>query len=451
MNITLPLCLTATLLCSFGALAEQSYETVEPVLETRAHFNDDAGMNADVDDPAIWVHPTDTSKSFIVGALKQGGMDVYDLDGQLLQYIAPSPAPVCLNQASDCKNESGRMNNADLIYDFKLGDEVVDLIVVSDRGLDKLAIFKINPNAIENGEAPLIKVSATNRPWIFSDSQDDVNEGNTAYGLATSKTDKALAYVTQNSTSRVAILELYDAGSGKVGYKESSLLKFPTEFSLTQTEQWEPCSDDDSKEPHLEGLVADVQHNAVYLSQEEVGLWKIKLDTPLDKSQWQLIHRAYEYGIPYTRTWNEAEEEYDCELHYNQYSGLGNKNIHTDVEGLTIYDAPKGRGYLLLSSQSNDQIAVFEREGDNAYIGSFHVGDGVVDEVNHTDSLMVSNINFGGEFSEGLLVIHDGDNQPGVYDADGEYREVTNFKYVQWSSIAKALDLIIDTTSTVRK
>jgi 3-phytase len=438
-----------SLLYSVASMAADT--TVSAVAETRQHFNDQTNRYSDADDPAIWVHPNKPSHSFVAGALKRGGMDVYDLSGRLLQHIAVAPAPACANDASNCENLSGRLNNADLIYGFQLGNKVVDLVVISDRGLDKLAIFQVNPDAVKTNKPPLSDITAPNQSWIFSQNQQQVNEGNTAYGLGTAKTDQALAFVSQNSTNKVAVLELYDAGNNKVGYREKNMLEFPTAFTLPSGESWKPCSDDDTELPQFEGIVADEYHNTVYLSQEPVGVWKIDLKNPADKSQWKLAHKSREYGIPYKRTWDEAEQEYSCSLNYSEDQGFGNPNLYADIEGLSLYKGSKGKGYLLLSSQGNDKIAVFNREGNNKYLGAFHVGEGDIDEVNHTDSMMVVNTDLGGQYSQGLLVIHDGDDRPGVYDANGEYREITNYKYVPWSSIAKPMNLMIDTEQSVRQ
>ena len=66
--------------------------TVAAVLETRPSFGDDEGGNADADDPAIWVHAKDATKSLVVSTLKEGGLDVYDLTGGLVQHVAPDAA-----------------------------------------------------------------------------------------------------------------------------------------------------------------------------------------------------------------------------------------------------------------------------------------------------------------------------------------------------------------------
>jgi myo-inositol-hexaphosphate 3-phosphohydrolase len=78
------------------------------------------------------------------------------------------------------------------------------------------------------------------------------------------------------------------------------------------------------------------------------------------------------------------------------------------------------------------------------------VDDGVVDGVNETDGMMVTNIALGKAFPSGLLVMHDGNNQPRVYDDAGAERESTNFKFVDWEEIAKSLDLPLDTENRAR-
>ena len=34
-----------------------------------------------MDDPAVWVHPTDPSRSLVIGNNKQGALETYDLEG----------------------------------------------------------------------------------------------------------------------------------------------------------------------------------------------------------------------------------------------------------------------------------------------------------------------------------------------------------------------------------
>ena len=437
-----------SILCASSALCAASND-VTAELETRGHFDDAAGLNTDVDDPAIWIHPTDKTQSIVAATLKEGGMDVYNLNGKLLQHIAADAAPVCAEKQLNCAgNNPGRFNNADIIYNFKLGSQLVDLVVVSDRGLDQVIVYRVNHG--DNAIAPLSNITAANQAFIFSADQDEVNEEYTAYGLATAQTDKAYAYVSQNSTPRVAQLELYDNGQGQVAYRAIQTLDFPVSFPLPNGEQWIPCSEDDIGKPQFEGMVADIEHNSLYLAQENVGVWRASLSKPEDRNQWQLFAKVRDYGTPYIRSWDKTEDEYSCVLDHTNDPGFGNQELYADVEGLTLYQAGDGKGYLLVSSQGNNTVALYDRENNNQYIGSFTVVDGAIDGVNETDGMMVVNADLGGKFKQGLLVMQDGENDSKVFDSKGEYREGSNFKYISWAEVAKSLKLKTDTTDRSR-
>lgn len=79
------------------------------------------------DDPAIWVHPKDATKSLVLGTDKQGGLAVYNLQGKEMQYL-----PV------------GRLNNVDIRSGFNLNGTLIDLAVASNRDNNSLHIFSIN-------------------------------------------------------------------------------------------------------------------------------------------------------------------------------------------------------------------------------------------------------------------------------------------------------------------
>jgi 3-phytase len=113
-----------------------------------------------------------------------------------------------------------------------------------------------------------------------------------------------------------------------------------------------------------------------------------------------------------------------------------NPAIKDDIEGMGIYDLGNGRGYVVVSSQGNDTYAVYRRDGDHAYLGSFAVvADGArgIDGISETDGLDVSSRNLGPGFEHGAMVAQDGRN---VLPSQNQ-----NYKYVPWESIAKALKL----------
>jgi len=113
-------------------------------------------------------------------------------------------------------------------------------------------------------------------------------------------------------------------------------------------------------------------------------------------------------------------------------------NITADVEGMAIYYGPDGAGYLLVSNQGADNFAVYEREGDNQFIGLFHVvanAETGVDGVSETDGLDVTSANLGAAFPHGAFIAQDGRN----ITPD----ERQNFKFVPWEHIAEAMGLEI--------
>jgi myo-inositol-hexaphosphate 3-phosphohydrolase len=80
------------------------------------------------DDSAIWIHPSDPTQSTVIGTDKFGGLAVYTLAGQQLQYLT-----------------DGAMNNVDLRYNFMLGGQPIALVTAGNITNNSLAIYRVNP------------------------------------------------------------------------------------------------------------------------------------------------------------------------------------------------------------------------------------------------------------------------------------------------------------------
>ena len=78
---------------------------------------------------------------------------------------------------------------------------------------------------------------------------------------------------------------------------------------------------------------------------------------------------------------------------------------------------------------------VYKREGDNDYVTTFEIETGVVDGVEHTDGIDVSNMWLGPDFPMGVFIAQDGSSDGGNQ----------NFKLVPWERIASNHGLTIDT------
>ncbi len=332
-------------------LAPQPLPTVMATVETQPV---EGGGDA-ADDPAIWVHPTDPSKSLIIGTDKQAGLGVYDLTGRRVQFLA-----------------DGRMNNVDLRDGFKLGGGTVTLVTASDRTRNAIAIYALDP--------------ATGRLSNVSDGVQPTGLGD-PYGLCMYRSRKSgQTFIFINDTDgKMRQWRLIEAAGGKV---RSELVR---EFAF---------------DSQTEGCVADDELGTLYVAEEDVALWKLSAEPKGGSAKTMVASVA------------------------------ANPKLKDDLEGVSLYLQPKGRGYIVLSSQGNNSYALFRRDGKHDYVGSFAiVGNPAngVDGASETDGLDVTSAPMGPGFPHGALVVQDGRNvsppQP------------QNFKIVPWDAIAEALKL----------
>ncbi|CAM0999428.1 BPP domain-containing protein [Rhodanobacter sp. Root179] len=266
----------------------------------------------------------------------------------------------------------GKMNNTDLRDGFPLGGDQVTLVTASDRTHKSVAIYRLDPDRRE-----LVDVADGVQATGMADP----------YGLCMYRSPKsAKTYVFINTgDGLMRQWELLDAGKGRVRIKQVR------EFRMAS---------------QAEGCVADDASGVLYVGEEDVALWKMDAE-PDGGNAMTAIDRV-----------------------------AGNKAIRDDLEGVGIYDLGGGRGYIVVSSQGNNTYAVYRREGDHAYLGSFAVvADGArgIDGISETDGLEVTSRNLGPGFEHGAMIAQDGRN---VLPTQNQ-----NYKYVPWESIARALKL----------
>ena len=335
-----------------GATASaQSPAVVRPSLETEVipTWGDSA------DDPAIWVHPDDPALSLVIGTGKKSGLYVFDLDGTTQQVL-----------------EDGRMNNVDVRDGFALGGRTVPIVAASNRSNDGIALYAIDPD--------------TRRLTDVSDGVLDTGFAD-PYGLCLYRSagGEFFVFVNDGGTGDVRQWRLAAGDGGRVS------ARLVREFAVGS---------------QAEGCVADDLTGALYVAEEDVGLWK----------------------------YSAAPDGGDARTAIDATGDEG--RLTEDVEGVAIYDAGDGRGYLVVSNQGANNYAVYRREGDNEFVGFFHVVANAaagIDGASETDGLDVTSAALGGDFEDGLLVVQDGRN------IAPEERQ--NFKYVAWRDIATALGI----------
>ena len=308
----------------------------------------------DADDAAIWVHPSDPDRSTIIGTDKESGLGVYDLSGNQIQFV-----------------KGIQPNNVDIRHDFPLGGQRIDLVVSSDRANDSIAFHRVDPNTRQ-----LVPIGAP------------LATGIDIYGICLYRSpvdDSHYVFVTSEEAGPVGQFELADNGSGGISGREVRRVQMGSTS---------------------EGCVADDGLGVLYVTEEDVGIWKY-----------------------------DAEPEGGSNRVSVDEVG---PNLEADVEGATIYYGPEDTGYLIVSSQGSHDYAVYDRVGDNEFLSKFEIVDSrSIDATSNTDGIDVISTPLGPTFSRGLLVVQDGDNDP----------DENNFKVVPWDLVAGSANpgLMIET------
>lgn len=302
--------------------------------------------NADAaDDPAIWRNPADPAASLIIGTDKKAGLYVYGLDGAEKSFLA-----------------AGDINNADLRDGIVVAGAPAILVGASDRtdrAQARLALFTLDPRT-----ARLTRIATL-----------PAGRGE-AYGFCMGKVGGALHAFVVIKPGRIVDLELDVAAA----VPKARIVRTLSNATLS------------------EGCVVDDRTGQLYVSEENVAIWRFDLAEPQPAP--------------------------------TRFAAVDGRTLVADSEGLAI--APQGRngGYLLASSQGDNAYTLY-RLPDGAYAGRFRITPGKVDGTSETDGIELILGDFGPAYPGGLFVAQDGDNRP----------EAQNFKLLAWDDIRAALGL----------
>ncbi len=415
---------------SGAAQSSDGLGEVRARFETPSYFDDDAGGNADADDPAIWRNAASPNDSIVVGTLKNGGLTVFNLLGSELQRI---PAPAAPAPGA----EPGRFNNVDVLQGVAVGDRTVDIAVTTDRGRDRLRIYAIDPRGAQAGAQALTDITSDAAPRLFSPTEEAVDEQRTGYGMALWADPDGgapLVVVSQRHETRLGLFRLGVDATGKVTYHPVSTVDLPAKFEIGGG-TWAPC-EDPGERPQVEGMVVDRTDNVLYAAQEDIGVWRIPLTTQGFGDQ-ALVERTRQYGQPAVYD----EQAGECVVTGPESPEAG-EHLTADAEGLTIAYTGDGRK-LVASSQGDSTFVGYRITPDGlAHLGGSRIVDGrSIDGVQESDGATVTTEPLGDQFPQGLLVVHDGQNTPESTGPDGEVRTDTNFKLIRWEAFARATGL----------
>ena len=198
------------------------------------------GNNAD--DPAIWIHPTDPSRSLFFLSDKDAGIFVYSVTGTQLQHVDFGTA----------------LNNIDAQTGFKLGAQTIDIVSGNLRNVGKLAVLKINPDydcsSTGNCSLPPLTVLADG-----NSSNNSISSNSYGFTLYRRPSDGSV-YVFEKPASNAPIKQyLIDGSSGQIVVTPVRTIN---DVAMGQSE----------------GFVADDELGYVYFAEEAQGIHKYNAD-----------------------------------------------------------------------------------------------------------------------------------------------------------------------------
>ncbi|WP_125781322.1 phytase [Pseudoalteromonas rubra] len=192
-----------------------------------------------MDDPAIWVHPENPEASRVLGTHKKQGLEVYDLQGKLLQTF-----------------KDGRLNNVDLRDGFSWQGRTISIAAASKRDDDSLAFYGIEAdgNVFRLGHAP--------------SGLEEI------YGLCMA-TFEGSHYVFANNKAGLTYQYRVKASQDKLHAEKVRAIPL-------------------SSQP--EGCVADDARGRLFIGEEDVGIWATSL-SPADNSQPVAVAKVGEHLV----------------------------------------------------------------------------------------------------------------------------------------------------------
>ena len=263
-----------------------------------------AQLSNDPDDPAIWVHPKDPSRSLILGTMKvaspAGAIVAFGMDGQIRQVITGIDRP----------------NNIDVEYGMPLGGRATDIAVATERLSRQLRVFRIDPaegRLVDLGGIPILEGQAGEAGAPMGIGLYRRGRDGAIFAIVAPKEGPRDGYLWQ--------YRLFDAGGGRVG--ATFVRRFGTFSAATVREENE-----------IEAVAVDDALGFVYYADEADGIHKWHADPDHADAGRELAHFAR-----------------------SGYRG--------DREGIAIYALPDGSGYIVATDQLDEdsEYHVYPREG----------------------------------------------------------------------------------------
>lgn len=281
----------------------------------------------DTDDPAIWLHPTDKSKSLIIGTDKEvgGGLYVFDLEGKIVNKFLDMQRP----------------NNVDVAYGLNINGKKVDVAITTERMANRIRVFSLpDLKPIDNGGIPVF-VGETGEEYrdamgiaLYTKKLDSTSS--TIYAIVGRKNGPSGTYLWQ-----------YELKGNQNGNVTAHVVRKFGEYS---------------GEKEIEAIAVDNELGYVYYSDETVGVRKYYVDPAMNNNT-QLAFFAQNdakrdhEGISIYKTSDTegyilvSNQQNNSFLVYPREGSSGNPHIH-----LLLADIP---------------VSTIESDGSDAIKGNF--------------------------------------------------------------------------------
>lgn len=241
-----------------------------------------------------------------------------------------------------------RPNNVDIEYGLKIGERRVDIAVTGERITHNMRVFSLpDMKAIDGGGIP-----------VFVGQTGEETRDLMGVALYKRSADGAIFAIMGRKTGPTdgTYLWQYRLNGNADGTVSAELVrKFGKYSGLNE----------------IEAIAVDNELGYVYYSDEGVGLRKYHADP--EKGNEELAF------VP-----NEAFAE--------------------DNEGISIYDAGNGKGYILVSDQQANEFHIYPREGSAGDPHSHPLLKQVKVSTNESDGSEASSLAFNENFPNGLFV-----------------------------------------------
>ncbi|KAA5532774.1 phytase [Paenimyroides baculatum] len=236
-----------------------------------------------------------------------------------------------------------RPNNVDIAYGLPSNGKKVDIAVVTERKKDQIRIFSLpDLKPIDNGGIA-----------VFADSEQ--------------KDPMGIALYTNPSNGKIYAI---------VGRKEGVSGEYLYQYELTDSKGTVTANlvrkfGNYSGKKEIEAIMVDNELGYIYYADETQGIRKYYADPA------------------------KGNEE---------LAFFGQKDFKRDHEGIALYKTNDKQGYILISDQQANNFVVYKREGENDNANDHKMIAKIPFSTIECDGADVVNFNFGGSFTNGMLV-----------------------------------------------